>query len=577
MIGLVISDSFLLCGSWDSEGTSKTLKSLSRVQFSEPIKESLFNESDLNTILAPAIRQTSEEHKIDGQNVIVIIPDGFLTHSSLKMEKDIGRDDYWDFIQWLDRKKGKPNSDNQQTFGQVYIPGDETIHICNASLPISRTLKLSIIEYGAIPTWMGPASSLYLDGTGMSEAAMIQRFGNRYTFYKVQNNRFDMGKISFSGGAPKVIYSTESDNITLAALGLEKSELDDIPVFCPQKLGRQALSSWEGSDLRSVEPFSDIDIETHQVNINGIPYYESSIMTQAIHSIATDFSFNFFDEPGITDFLFTSVIDAHKQKLANYQKEISTDGEENLVEEAYSENNPDKIWLLASVIVIVLGFIGFQYIKLREELNLPLFGKEQSYSIQRTALNRANQIERSVKRSSQNLIQESQAISDALLKLLVQTDLDRYNTLTITKNFASMEYTSGINPNIENILELEPTSFSVEPLGIDSTVFSWYYTFDMPDLADVNQIHSYLTKKDLLAQIDTTLTDYNLKYFDQIFLENHIYEPILLRARDKSNILQASAILSNSGDRILLRKFILFNSYEQPAPRAGFYLSLLKD
>ena len=99
----------------------------------------------------------------------------------------------------------------------------------------------------------------------------------------------------------------------------------------------------------------------------------------------------------------------------------------------------------------------------------------------------------------------------------------------------------------------------------------------MPDLAEINQSIAPMSKNDLLQQLDTALTDYSLKYFDQIFLENKIYEPLLLWARDKSNILQASAILSNSGDRILLRKFVLFNSYEQPAPRAGFYLSLLKD
>ena len=172
---------------------------------------------------------------------------------------------------------------------------------------------------------------------------------------------------------------------------------------------------------------------------------------------------------------------------------------------------------------------------------------------------------------------ESHAITEVLTKLCVQTDIERYNSLTITKNFASMEYISGINPNVNNILELEPTTFSVEPLGTDSTVFSWYYTFDMPDISDLSSSGMFLNKEDLLKQLDTTLTDYSIKYFDQFFLENHIYEPMLLLARDKSNILQASAVLSSSGDKILLRKFVLFNSYEQPAPRAGFYISLLKD
>tara|TARA_B100000686_G_C16797890_1_gene983723 strand:- start:978 stop:2708 length:1731 start_codon:yes stop_codon:yes gene_type:complete len=576
MIGLVLSDNFLLCGVWEPKGSDKTLKSLSKIEFPESITNILYNEAELNTILAPSLRMMSEQHAIDGQDVIVIVPDIFLNHSALKIEKDLARDDYWDFIHWVEAKKRKPKDQKQQIFGQVYLPGDETLHICNVPLALSRTLKLSIIELGAIPAWMGPASSMYLDGTGMSEVAMIQRFGNRYTFYKVQNNRFSMGKIGFSAGAPRIIMSTEDDKVTLSSLGLEESELDDIPVFCPQKLGRQAISSWQKSDFRSPEPFSNIDIETYNISNKGIPYYEGSLITQAINCISTDFSFNFFNEPGITEFFFTAVIDANEKRL---EKDAEQNGDNilDIVEQVDSDKPIDKIWFLAAVIVIVMGFIGFQYVKLREELNLPIFGKDKTYSIERSKVKRANQIEKSVIKASAKLIQESQAISDALLKLFIQTDLERYNSLTITKNFASMEYNSGINPNIENILELDPTSFSVEPLGTDSTVFSWYYTFDMPDMAAVDHGIVQMSKDDLLKQLDTSLTDYSLKYFDQIFLENQIYEPLLLWARDKSNILQASAILSNSGERILLRKFVLFNSYAQPAPRAGFYLSLLKN
>ena len=100
----------------------------------------------------------------------------------------------------------------------------------------------------------------------------------------------------------------------------------------------------------------------------------------------------------------------------------------------------------------------------------------------------------------------------------------------------------------------------------------------MPDISDLSSSGMFLNKEDLLKQLDTTfLLIILLNTLDQIFLENHIYEPMLLLARDKSNILQASAVLSSSGDKILLRKFVLFNSYEQPAPRAGFYISLLKD
>ena len=100
-----------------------------------------------------------------------------------------------------------------------------------------RTLKLSITEMGGYTKWMGPVSTLYLDGSSISEAALIHRNGSKYSFMKVQNNRFDMGVVTFSGGIARVASTTDSSkDITLAALGLEKSDLDDIPVFCPQKL-----------------------------------------------------------------------------------------------------------------------------------------------------------------------------------------------------------------------------------------------------------------------------------------------------------------------------------------------------
>ena len=163
-----------------------------------------------------------------------------------------------------------------------------------------------------------------------------------------------------------------------------------------------------------------------------------------------------------------------------------------------------------------------------------------------------------------------------MIKLLTETDLNRYNALTITKTFLSLEYLSGSNPNIENILGFDPTSFSVEATGKDSTIFLWYYSFELPEL-DITPAPGELSKIDLMVQMDTTLTDYNIKYFEQVFTKNQIYGPLLIWVKGKADILQASAIISNVNDSILLRKFILFNQSDNPDPRAGFYVSVLED
>ena len=80
-----------------------------------------------------------------------------------------------------------------------------------------------------------------------------------------------------------------------------------------------------------------------------------------------------------------------------------------------------------------------------------------------------------------------------------------------------------------------------------------------------------------MVQLDTSLVDYSLRYFEQIYTENQIYGPLLIWVRNKADILETSAILSNVGDDILLRKFTLINEPGRATPRAGFYVSILED
>ena len=572
MVGLVISDTFLLCGAWSRDGDSSVLQSLGRVPFTESISSIIYDEAELNSVLASALRKSKETYPFDGQDVVVGLPDKIITHSIVESDQDLSREDCIDYIYWLESQKVRPNSQAVSIFGQVYLPDESNIHVCSVANALIRTIKLTITELGGTPHWMGPVSSLYLDGSGMSEAAIIQRIGNQYNFMKVQNNRFDMGTGAFTGGVAKVISTTDEKNeITLAALGLEESELDDIPVFCPQKLGRQSTAAWESSDLRIPSPFKGVDINDQYVG--GIPEFEANQLTQLITSQSVGHSFNFFDEPGIVDFFFTNVIPTQVEEDVIVETEVKEEKEE-VIEKVFHQiiRGP-----ALGLILIVGLFIGFNIFKLKRELNNQYFGVDKGFSIERSG-EPINEISKpkGIQPPSNNLLKQSKSITSALLSILTQTDLDRYNSLTISKSFVSLEYLSGINPNIENILDVSPTSFSVEATGQDSTIFLWYYSFDLPENSrDVAT--GDLSKMDLMIQLDTLLTDYSLKYFEQVFTENQIYGPMLIWVRNKADILQASAIISNVGDEILLRKFVLFNEADHPEPRAGFYVSILED
>ena len=577
MVALVLSDTFLLTASWDDNDGDKVVSGVLQIPFTESISSLLHDESELNAVLASALRQAKEANPFEGQKIYVGLPDAFVEHSIVPVEKDLSNNDHLNYIQWLESQKGRSEKHSVYLFGQVYFPSEHSIHVCSISRALVRTLKLSISELGGSPYWLGPVSSLYLDGSGMSEAAMIHRRGNKYSFMKVQNNIFGMGTITFSGGVAKVASTTdESDEMTLAALGLEKSELDDIPIFCPQKLGRQAKSAWELSDFRMSTPFENIVVD--DVNTQKLPYYEANILTQLINSIGLEHSFNLFGEPGITEFFFTQVI-PEDDALENDGEVV----EETTIEEEKKEviidqeQKPQSLMGLSLAILLIVGaFIGFNYLKLQDQLNNPFFGLNKDFVITRSGIDDSTSIKPPDKFPPVDLIKQSRAISSSIISLFTETDLNRYNALTITKSFLSLEYLSGVNPNIENILGVEPTSFSVEATGKDSTIFLWYYSFELPIL-EATPAPGELSKIDLMVQMDTTLTDYSLKYFEQVFTKNQIYGPLLVWVRGKADILQASAIISNVNDSILLRKFVLFNQSDNPNPRAGFYVSILED
>ena len=579
MIGIVISDSFLLTGKWEESDVGCTLNSLEKIDFNEPITSLLYNESELNSVLASALRKAKEIHSFDAVEVLVGLPDLFVEHSVLEKDQDLSKGDYLDYFQWLEEQKGRPSIQEVYTHGQIYYPAESNIHICSVPRSLVRTLKLSITEMGGYTKWMGPVSTLYLDGSSISEAALIHRNGSKYSFMKVQNNRFDMGVVTFSGGIARVASTTDSsEDITLAALGLEKSDLDDIPVFCPQKLGRQATSAWEFSDFRPSIPFENVNLA---IPINPkIPRYEANILSQLITSNCIGFSMNFFDEPGITEFFFTQVIPTSvaEEQIIDEDGDLGSANSEPNDEEADEPvQNPQSITNFSlAVFLIVLLFIAFNYMKLQDQINNSFFGIKDTFKIERSGFDSPANSEKKVDSPNVDLLRNSKAISSSILSLLTETDLNRYNALTITKSFLSLEYLSGSNPNIENILGIEPTSFSVEATGKDSTIFLWYYSFELPIPVD-DIIPGDINKIDLMEQLDTTLTDYSLKYFEQVFTKNQIYGPLLIWVRGKADILQASAIFSNVDNDILLRKFVLFNKSDKPNPRAGFYVSILED
>ena len=104
MIGIVISDTFLVCGVCTENEGKRTLNNLKQVPYTEPINNLLYLEGELNSILGIALRRATEYIPVSGQDVVVAIDDDFVHHSVLDTEVDLAREDYWDYINFsIDR------------------------------------------------------------------------------------------------------------------------------------------------------------------------------------------------------------------------------------------------------------------------------------------------------------------------------------------------------------------------------------------------------------------------------------------------------------------------------------------
>ena len=77
MIGIVISDTFLVVGVWSEEKNDLALHNVKQIEYTEPINDIIHKEGDLNSVLGIAIRRASEAIPFSGQDISVAISDEF--------------------------------------------------------------------------------------------------------------------------------------------------------------------------------------------------------------------------------------------------------------------------------------------------------------------------------------------------------------------------------------------------------------------------------------------------------------------------------------------------------------------
>ena len=163
MIGLVISDRFILFAHWENKTSIPKILDIDKISFSQSILSILSNESELNIVLSTVLKKINQKNPFYNKEISVTIIDDLVHHSVVENEIDISNHDMFNYINWIDKTKSTSENRLKINFAQTYLPESKNFHVCTLSKVLIRTLKLTIVEMGGNPLWMGPASTLYLD------------------------------------------------------------------------------------------------------------------------------------------------------------------------------------------------------------------------------------------------------------------------------------------------------------------------------------------------------------------------------------------------------------------------------
>ena len=119
--------------------------------------------------------------------------------------------------------------------------------------------------------------------------------------------------------------------------------------------------------------------------IRAVPFYEANILSELKSNQAINFSFNFFGEEGIIEFFFDEVFSEIESSKENVEElktrkegndlidEKAGDMEQETIEEDIHVKNKKTTTSLTgyavAVVVIVACFIGFNFLKLQNQIN----------------------------------------------------------------------------------------------------------------------------------------------------------------------------------------------------------------
>ena len=564
MISLILSENHIHYAQWETLSGSQSIDLVGSLPLKTPLSEFKPGTEEFTAMLGTEFSKLSMHIDMVGKEIILTIPDWIVHQEFITLDKDLIAPETRQYLEWISENRWGGKASHFNTLG-YWVKSDklDKNYVRKTLIPsnVVGTLKLTIAEQGAKPTWMGTNSEALLNAQEKGDIILVKSSGLSYELFYRYKQEVGWAKIRFIKNVPHIQSirgRKRSINTLLKRLDLYiNGESDwlgyDIAYINQLSAGRRKY--WERNeelaDSPMLQPFDRVNIRG-EVSFENLSVLHLNVLTSIIGTIDKLPLINLFNEPGITQ--YEEGMDIPQIQSEKDGKDYSADIDQQNNNKEDSEIKKPAVqssmltWLLFTIAVAAFAYWIFskeypQTINYRDHI---LKLSKESYSM----ANSANTIIDEIPDSS---LIEAKVVNMTLHLEMVKTD--------------TLNPISFINGN-----EISFYQDDVSCCGGTKHVYD-YILYPNDQKADKN----WLTIEDLIIifedyPIDTEIED--LSMTNQNFL---VFDRLRIKANSKDDLIRALELSTNLSENILLRKIVVTNNPEDPRVNGKLYIAVIKE
>ena len=564
MISLILSENHIHYAQWETLSGSQSIDLVGSLPLKTPLSEFKPGTEEFTAMLGTEFSKLSMHIDMVGKEIILTIPDWIVHQEFITLDKDLIAPETRQYLEWISENRWGGKASHFNTLG-YWVKSDklDKNYVRKTLIPsnVVGTLKLTIAEQGAKPTWMGTNSEALLNAQEKGDIILVKSSGLSYELFYRYKQEVGWAKIRFIKNVPHIQSirgRKRSINTLLKRLDLYiNGESDwlgyDIAYINQLSAGRRKY--WERNeelaDSPMLQPFDRVNIRG-EVSFENLSVLHLNVLTSIIGTIDKLPLINLFNEPGITQ--YEEGMDIPQIQSEKDGKDYSADIDQQDNNKEDSEIKKPAVqssmltWLLFTIAVAAFAYWIFskeypQTINYRDHI---LKLSKESYSM----ANSANTIIDQIPDSS---LIEAKVVNMTLHLEMVKTD--------------TLNPISFINGN-----EISFYQDDISCCGGTKHVYD-YILYPNDQKADKN----WLTIEDLIIifedyPIDTEIED--LSMTNRNFL---VFDRLRIKANSKDDLIRALELSTNLSENILLRKIVVTNNPEDPRVNGELYIAVIKE